>query len=181
MIEVGLAHQPRQLGDIRRNRPLTEKPEDPLSSVDPPASMSRNEMESSWGKCEADMIRGPLATRRLSLSSHFESSQFPRLTAARAASRCSPQSAAPCLSQVSSRPVSPSISVGRAVSTLSRPTGWASKTGPRRREAARGHLLCFVGSRYSSCLTRYGVPLGSLRVNFCCVRYKSALSANRRG
>src|SRR6516165_12116128 len=66
---------------------LTEKPEDPLSNVDPPASMSRNEMESSWGKCEADMIRGPLATRRLSLSSHFESSQFPRLTAARAASR----------------------------------------------------------------------------------------------
>jgi hypothetical protein len=40
--------------------------------------MSRNEMESSWGKCEADMIRGPLATRRLSLSSHFESSQFTR-------------------------------------------------------------------------------------------------------
>src|SRR5215469_8264264 len=83
--------------DIRRNPPLTEKPEDPLSNVDPPASMSRNEMESSWGKCEADMIRGPLASRRLSLSSHFESSQFPRLTAARAASRYSPRSAAPSL------------------------------------------------------------------------------------
>src|SRR5262249_6697714 len=42
--------------------PLMEKPEDPLSNVDPPASMSRNEVESPWGKCEADTIRGHLAT-----------------------------------------------------------------------------------------------------------------------
>ena len=39
-----------------------EKPEDTLSNVDPPASMSRNEVESPWGKCEADLIRGHLAT-----------------------------------------------------------------------------------------------------------------------
>ena len=47
---------------IRRDRPLTEKPEDPLSNVDPPASMSRNDVRSPWGKCEADTIRGHLAT-----------------------------------------------------------------------------------------------------------------------
>jgi len=48
--------------------PLMEKPEDPLSNVDPPASMSRNEVESCWGKCEADTIRGHLATLILRLA-----------------------------------------------------------------------------------------------------------------
>ena len=78
----GLCTNSGSLAIFAANPSLTEKPEDPLSNVDPPASMSRNEMESSWGKCEADMIRGPLATRRLSLSSYFESSQSPRLTGA---------------------------------------------------------------------------------------------------
>src|SRR5215469_57503 len=77
---VDIRHVSRE--NISRDPPLTEKPEGPLSNVSPPASMSRNEVESPWGKCEADMIRGPLATRRLSLSSYFESSQSPRLTAA---------------------------------------------------------------------------------------------------
>jgi hypothetical protein len=56
-----------QLADIRRYpspHPFMKKPEDPLSNVDPPASMSRNEVESPWGKREADMIRGHLATPR---------------------------------------------------------------------------------------------------------------------
>ena len=37
---------------IRAAHSLMEKPEDPLSNVDPPASMSRNEVESPWGNAK---------------------------------------------------------------------------------------------------------------------------------